>query len=142
MLLALSSSVALRYQTEIYGADTNSLFMGGDRDQHEYVQKVTSAVQIYRLIIRAKSKVKREPILRLHLIPGNQQNICFCLRPLRLQKRLPGVSVVCTYFGCEQTSVWAFLPVCARSGAHSTVGTHGNLSIYQHFLRDMSANAN
>lgn len=59
VLLALSSSVVLRYHTEIYGADTNSLFMGGDRDQHEYVQKLTSAVQIYRLIITAKSKVKR-----------------------------------------------------------------------------------
>lgn len=59
MPLALSSGVVLRYQTEIYGADTNSLFMGGDRDQHEYVQKVTSAVQIYRLIITAESKVKR-----------------------------------------------------------------------------------
>lgn len=60
VLLALSSSVILRYQTEIHGAETNSLFMGSDRDQHEYVQKVTSAIQIYRVITKAKSKVKRD----------------------------------------------------------------------------------
>lgn len=60
VLLVLSSSVILRYQTEIHRADTNSLFMGRDRDQREYVQKVTSAVQIYRLIIKTKSKVKRD----------------------------------------------------------------------------------
>lgn len=60
VLLALSNSLSLRYQTGIDGADTNSLFMGRDRDQREDQQKVTSAVQIYRLIIKAKSKVKRD----------------------------------------------------------------------------------
>lgn len=83
VLLALSSSVILRYQTEIHGADTNSLFTGRDRDQREYVQKVTSAVHIYRLIKKAKSKVKRaNPVMASYptesakhlLFPGSTQD--------------------------------------------------------------------
>lgn len=34
--------------------------MGRDRDQREYVQEVTSADLSYRVIIKAKSKVKRD----------------------------------------------------------------------------------
>lgn len=85
VLLALSSSVILRYQTGIDGADTNSLFMGRHRDQHEDQQKVTSAVQIYRLIITAKSKVKRDNF-ETASYQRESANICSFLGPLK--KRL------------------------------------------------------
>lgn len=126
VLLALSSSVILRYQTEIYGADTNSLFMGRDRDQREYVQKVPSAVQIYRLIVKAKSKVKRDsPAIAFY--PRESAKHLLFLGSTRATEEITGFSVCLNLLWLQADICGGFCCVYVHSRSYSTFRTHGNL---------------
>lgn len=128
VLLALSSSVFLRYQTGIDGADTNSLFMGRDRDQREDQQKVTSAVQIYRLIIKAKSKVKRDNS-ETTSYQRESANICSFLGPLKKRLQMCCFSLNLLWL---QAQIWVrFCSVHFHSRAYLTSCYHGNIYIYQ-----------
>lgn len=128
VLLALSSSVILRYQTGIDGADTNSLFMGREKDQCEDQQKVTSAVQIYRLIIKAKSKVKRDNS-ETASYQRESANICSFLGTLKKRLQMCCLSLNLLWL---QEQIWVgFCSVHFHSRAYLTSHCHGNIYIYQ-----------
>lgn len=102
--------------------------MGRDRDQREDQQKVTSAVQIYRLIIKAKSKVKRDNSETASYQRESANNYSF-LGPLK--KRLQ----MCCY---SLNLLWSQAQICVgfcsvhfHSRAYLTSCCHGNIYIYQ-----------
>lgn len=102
---AVSSSVILRYQTEIHGADTNRLFMGRDRDPREYVQKSHFSSSDLQTHHKCQVKGEERQSCDCVLSQGISKTFALSWVPSGYRRDYRVLVFVWTYCGCKQTSV-------------------------------------